>query len=223
MSRHHDYDLEPISDPGPVVWGLSVLVGASIVAASLLLITGAVAVLFVSVFRQIPVAVAPAAVAPVAAQPAVLPTLPAPPSPTPASTATAAVPALPLLIPAPTLPTATPSPQPTAQPPTSTPPPPTATPGSLQIVTVDKPAEFVEIQNQTAAPVDLAGWYLLSERGAQNCPLSGIIQPGAILRIWSMTGDGGYSCQFGSEIWNNQEYDPAILHNPAGVEISRRE
>lgn len=225
MSRPQDFDLEHIPDPSPVVWSLSVLLAAGIVAASLLIITGAMVALFVSVYRQIPVAVAPAAMAPVS-----VPATVAPPSPTPNSTATAtAPPAIPLLVPlpVPALATPQPSPQPSPTPvpevPTSTPPPPTATPGSLQIVTVDKPAEFVEIQNQTAAPVDLAGWYLLSERGAQKCALSGIIQPGEILRIWAMTGSSGYNCQFGSEIWNNQEYDPAILYNPADVEISRRE
>ena len=91
------------------------------------------------------------------------------------------------------------------------------------IVTVDKRAEYVDIQNMADTDVDLTGWNLVSEKGHQACPLSGTIKAGQILRIWSMTAEGeGYSCGYNSPIWNNSEPDPAVLYNAQGVEVSRK-
>jgi endonuclease YncB( thermonuclease family) len=108
-----------------------------------------------------------------------------------------------------------------------TPEPPTPVPGEAQVVIVakDKQAEFVDIQNIGGAPQDLSGWYLLSERGDQDCPLGGVIQPGETLRIWAESkaaGQGGYCCGFDGPIWNNSEPDAAVLFNVDGVEVSRK-
>jgi hypothetical protein len=118
------------------------------------------------------------------------------------------------------------APRPT-QPPAS--PSPTDTPApagpSVIIVTVDKKAEYVDIKNTGGAPQDLAGWHLLSERGAQDCPLGGVIQPGETLRIWVLAEDAGqegYNCGFGSHIWNNAKPDAAVLYDAAGHEIDRK-
>lgn len=93
----------------------------------------------------------------------------------------------------------------------------------LVIVTVNKREEFVDIQNQGEADIDLSGWNLVSERGHQECPLSGVLAAGATLRIWAMATQGfGFSCGYGSPIWNNSEPDPAVLYNPQGVEMSRK-
>ncbi|MCB0163783.1 MAG: thermonuclease family protein, partial [Anaerolineae bacterium] len=96
--------------------------------------------------------------------------------------------------------------------------------GGVVIVGVDKRAEFVDIQNNSGATVDLSGWNLLSDRGSQNCTLGGTIQPGETLRVWAMAEDagrGGFNCGFGTNIWNNSEKDLAILYGPGGAEISR--
>jgi endonuclease YncB( thermonuclease family) len=91
------------------------------------------------------------------------------------------------------------------------------------IVTVNKKDEWVDIKNVGGSDVDLAGWNLVSERGNQDCPLAGIIKAGETLRIWSGTSqEGGYSCGYGSPIWNNSESDPAVLYNAQGVEVSRK-
>lgn len=115
-------------------------------------------------------------------------------------------------------------------PPTETPIPATATPTApsgpvLTIVAVNKRDEFVDIQNIGDAPQDLGGWHLLSERGAQDCPLGGVIGPGETLRIWAMAedaGQGGFNCGFGTTIWNNSESDAAVLFDAVGAEVSRR-
>jgi len=92
---------------------------------------------------------------------------------------------------------------------------------NVVIVTVDKRAEFVDLQNNGENAVDLAGWVLRSERGMQDCPLSGLIQPGELLRVWSQTGVDGLSCEFANPIWSNSEPDPAVLLNPQGQAVSR--
>lgn len=91
---------------------------------------------------------------------------------------------------------------------------------TLVITFVNKDAEYVDIQNKSNQPINLAGWRLDSEKGSQSCSLSGTIQPGASLRIWAKSGEG-FSCGFGSNIWNNSEPDPAVLYNPQNIEISR--
>jgi endonuclease YncB( thermonuclease family) len=102
---------------------------------------------------------------------------------------------------------------------------PTPEPSAAQvvIVTVNKREEWVDILNVGNSSVDLTGWNLVSERGNQNCPLSGVISAGETLRIWAMTAQGpGYSCGYSTNIWNNSEPDPAVLYNSQGVEVSRK-
>ncbi len=94
--------------------------------------------------------------------------------------------------------------------------------GSVQIVAVDKSLEYVDIQNFSNELVDLSGWRLVSETGNQSCPLSGILQPNAGLRIWAgIDPPGGFSCGYRTNIWNNSRPDPAVLYDPQGQEISR--
>ncbi|MEI6291129.1 MAG: lamin tail domain-containing protein, partial [Chloroflexota bacterium] len=93
---------------------------------------------------------------------------------------------------------------------------------SVVITAVNKQAEYVDIQNTSSASINLSGWNLMSERGHQGCVLSGLLPAGQTLRIWSMTGDGGFSCHYPSAIWNNTQSDPAVLYNPQGVEVDRK-
>lgn len=112
--------------------------------------------------------------------------------------------------------------QPTEAPQPTEPPP--AVPGPVVIIGVDKRAEFVDIQNQGGADVDLGGWVLVSEKGNQACPLGGVIAGGQVLRIWAMSedaGNGGFNCGFGTNIWNNSEPDPAVLYDASGNVVSR--
>lgn len=128
-------------------------------------------------------------------------------------------------------PTETPVDTPTPAPPTETPTPapPTNTPlpigPKVVIVTVDKKAEYVDIQNVGDQPQDLGGWRLFSEKGEQDCSLNGIIQPGETLRIWAAAedaGEPGYNCGFNGPIWNNSEPDPAVLFDANDQEADRR-
>jgi endonuclease YncB( thermonuclease family) len=103
----------------------------------------------------------------------------------------------------------------------------TQTPGASEsqviIVSVDKKAEYVDIQNMGGSDVDLAGWNLVSERGRQECYLSGILMAGVTLRIWAGSVQGeGFSCGYSKPIWNNSEPDAAVLYNAQGVEVSRK-
>lgn len=139
-------------------------------------------------------------------------------------------------IPPTVVPSNTPVPLPTNTPiPPTEPPPPTAVPAPTEppapaaaqvvIIGVNKQDEYVDIQNLGGTAQDLGGWMLRSEKGNQDCYLSGVIEAGAVLRIWAMSedaGQGGFNCGFGSNIWNNSESDPAVLYDNNGVEVSRR-
>src|SRR5215211_2808265 len=113
---------------------------------------------------------------------------------TPFPTSTSFIPTpFPTLTPAPTgtetptrpAPTATLTPLPTM---TATRVPPTATAtssSSVVIIALDKRAEYAEIQNVSAAPINLRGWRLVSETGNQSCALRGTLDPNEVLRIWA--------------------------------------
>lgn len=105
---------------------------------------------------------------------------------------------------------------------TPVPPTPTATviPGPLVIVSINKNQERVDIQNLSAARVDLQGWRLVSEVGDQSCELDGMLAPNEVLRIWANRGPG-FDCRFPNEIWLDNEADPAVLYNPQGQVVSR--
>jgi endonuclease YncB( thermonuclease family) len=93
----------------------------------------------------------------------------------------------------------------------------------IVIISVTKREEWVDIQNQGEGEVELTGWILVSERGNQDCALSGVLEAGKTLRVWAMTAQGsGFSCGYTSPIWNNSEADPAVLYNPQGNEVSRK-
>jgi lamin tail-like protein len=135
--------------------------------------------------------------------PTALPTTPAPPAAT--------------QVPTQILPTATETLLPTSTNPPAT----AASSGSVLILTVNKPEEYVDIQNTGNGPVNLDGWKLVSETGNQSCTLGGILQPNEILRVWARKGDTGLSCGYPINIWNDNQADPAVLYDPQGKEISR--
>ncbi|HMB22908.1 MAG: lamin tail domain-containing protein, partial [Chloroflexota bacterium] len=111
----------------------------------------------------------------------------------------------------------------TAAPPaTNTSPPPTASnTGSVQVIAVNKPEEYVDLQNSGDGPVDLNGWKLISETGDQSCLLKGVLQPDEVLRVWARVGTNGFSCGYLINIWNDNISDPAALYDPQGKEVSR--
>lgn len=141
-----------------------------------------------------------------------LPTLVAP-SPLP----TTPVPATATLVPTQTVP----PPTVTLFPTNTLPPPTVPTSGSVRIIEVNKRGEYVEIQNTGNDPVDLTDWRLVSETGNQPCTLWVTLLPNEVLRIWSRKGDGGMSCGYHINIWNDNQPDPAVLYDTQGREISR--
>jgi len=139
------------------------------------------------------------------------------PSPLPTVTNPATEPATETQTPTQNIPTATVTPLPTL----TSPPPTVSGSGSVVITTVNKTMEYVDLQNEGNGPVALDGWKLVSETGSQSCPLSGIIRPNEVLRVWSGKSDSGFSCGFSFNIWNDNQADPAVLYNAQGKEVSR--
>lgn len=96
----------------------------------------------------------------------------------------------------------------------------------IAITNVNAKDEYVDIRNVGTQSQDITGWILRSEKGGQDCVLSGIIEPGQTLRIWARQADigkGGFNCGYEENIWNNYESDPAVLYDPQMLEIDRQE
>jgi endonuclease YncB( thermonuclease family) len=89
------------------------------------------------------------------------------------------------------------------------------------IFNVNKPEEFVDLQNTGDLPIDLKDWNLVSELDKEECKLNGIIHPYEIVRIFSGKDQPGFSCGFDKPIWNDKEPDPAVLYDPDGKEVTR--
>ncbi|MDX1614602.1 MAG: lamin tail domain-containing protein [Candidatus Promineifilaceae bacterium] len=120
-------------------------------------------------------------------------------------------------------PTNTPLPQPTNPPATATSPP--APSGAQVLITaVNKRDEYVDLVNNGGQAADMNGWILRSEKGNQDCRLAFVLQPGQGIRVWARAedaGQGGFNCQFGSNIWNNSDPDPAVLIDTEGQVVDR--
>jgi endonuclease YncB( thermonuclease family) len=100
---------------------------------------------------------------------------------------------------------------------------PPATPPGVRILAVDKVAEYVDLQNTGPGVRSLDGWALVSERGAQRCPLFGDLPAGETLRVWAMGGnEDGFHCGFREAIWNNSQPDAAVLYDEQGREVDRK-
>lgn len=96
----------------------------------------------------------------------------------------------------------------------------------VEVVALDKIAEYADIKNVSSEAKTLDGWVLLSERGTQKCDLNGTLQPGETLRIWARAIDldkGGFNCGRKNGIWSNDNPDPAVLLDSNGIEVSRLE
>jgi endonuclease/exonuclease/phosphatase family metal-dependent hydrolase len=93
----------------------------------------------------------------------------------------------------------------------------------LTVIAVNPEDEYAIIQNTGGTAVDLNGWTLRSERGVQDCPLQGVLEPGDTLTISALGDMPGFNCRFKSNIWNNREPDAAVLISPDGREVSRME
>ncbi|NJP04698.1 MAG: nuclease [Chloroflexaceae bacterium] len=80
------------------------------------------------------------------------------------------------------------------------------------IVTVDKAAETVTLQQRGDVPVDLNGWTMCSMRGSQiHSGLEGVLQPGET-KTFAHTGSGN--------IWSNNEQDDGALYDATGRLVS---
>jgi len=93
--------------------------------------------------------------------------------------------------------------------------------GSINILSVNKSEEYVDIQNISNTLLNLEGWTLVSERGQQSCELRGTLPANEILRVWAGRGRPGFSCRYLVNIWNDTEPDPAVLYDPQGQEMDR--
>lgn len=96
----------------------------------------------------------------------------------------------------------------------------------IQIIALDKRAEYIIIENMGNQDVDLDGWVLVSERGSQTYTFEQYM-----LKVGSQVKIGGYDArnqvdliwEDNGGVWNNSKTDPASLYDAAGVLVSRYE
>ncbi len=81
----------------------------------------------------------------------------------------------------------------------------------VRIVAIDKQAETVTLENNSAAPVALDGWLMCSLTGAQEHPgIGGTLAPGES-RVFPNDGNN---------IWSNSDPDPGALYDAQGQLVS---
>lgn len=128
-------------------------------------------------------------------------------------------------VPTPT-PNWTATPVPPTRAPTLTPTPrPTFAIGAIKIVQVDKINEYFVLRNDTTGAIALTDWKLKSENGGEICFLSGVIGPGGLARFWSAAyaPPPDYACHLEWEMWADLEDDTALLFDPSGQIVDRKE
>ncbi|PDW01430.1 DNA/RNA non-specific endonuclease [Candidatus Chloroploca asiatica] len=80
----------------------------------------------------------------------------------------------------------------------------------VRIVTVDKIAETVTLENVSATAINLDGWRMCSIRGGQDHPISGMLESG-MTRVFPGPD---------ANIWSNSSSDPGALYDAEGYLIS---
>jgi hypothetical protein len=86
------------------------------------------------------------------------------------------------------------------------------------IVTVNQDEQYVEIRNDGGGAQDLGGWSLSLCR-QMTCYLTGTIQPGQTLRVWTLAEDvsqEGQNCGLDRPFWGRKEPKRILLINDAG-------
>ena len=80
----------------------------------------------------------------------------------------------------------------------------------IKIVTIDKGAEIVTLQNVSPEAVNLDGWRMCSITGNQQHPIGGTLAPNETKQFPGPAAN----------IWNNSNNDPGALYDPQGRLIS---
>ena len=82
----------------------------------------------------------------------------------------------------------------------------------VKIVSIDKRAESVQLQNVSGESVDLSGWHMCSVRGTQeHRPITSILAPSETASYVNNTGDN---------VWHNTARDDGALYNADGQLVS---
>jgi len=96
--------------------------------------------------------------------------------------------------------------------------------GQVEIVALDKRAEYVTIENVGKTSIDISGWIVISVKGQQRFtfPDGYVLEAGQQCKLTS--GDLKGTADFtmaNTTIWNNSSSDPAELYNNSGDLIDR--
>jgi hypothetical protein len=96
----------------------------------------------------------------------------------------------------------------------------------VEIVALDKRAEYVTIENKGTDDIDISGWTIISVKGQQRFtfPSGYVLKAGQKCKLTSgdLKGTSDFTMA-NTTIWNNSSSDPAELYNDNGVLIDRFE
>jgi hypothetical protein len=98
--------------------------------------------------------------------------------------------------------------------------------GQVEIVALDKRAEYVTIENVGKTSIDISGWIIISVKGQQRFtfPDGYVLETGQQCKLTSGDlKDTGDFTMANTTIWNNSSKDPAELYNDRGELVDRFE
>jgi len=100
----------------------------------------------------------------------------------------------------------------------------TSSSNDIEILDLDKKAEYIIIKNTGDNSVNLMGWTILSVRGEQDFTFSDfVLAPNATVKVGdsSKNPDVDFHWLDGRGTWNNSKSDPAELYNLNGELVNR--
>ena len=92
-------------------------------------------------------------------------------------------------------------------------------PVGIRLTDRDTSADAIRIRNDGASPVDVSGWYIVSDRGGEMVvlPEGTVVQPGAALTVGTLSTKAAVDLTWPQEkVWNKSKDDMASLYDVYG-------
>lgn len=93
----------------------------------------------------------------------------------------------------------------------------------VSIVSVDKADEVLTLRSSSDSPIDLSGWFILSDKGKEIfvLPTGTVLAPGGELRITSFSSSAAGDLIWPEKnVWHDSKDDRAVLYDAYGREMA---
>ncbi len=94
-----------------------------------------------------------------------------------------------------------------------------AVPANIRLTDREPEADHIRIRNYGTAPVDLSGWYIVSDRGGEMfvLPAGTVVNPGEVVVISTLSSDMPGDVVWPQEkVWHKSKNDAAYLYDVYG-------